>query len=171
MEEKYVFNDIDTLVTYLHSLQSNMSALQLQKSLYFLYALYVGMYYNSTQIAELGGEFYPDELFKADFEAWMYGPVIKEVLFKFQSNPNFYQDNLESPEYKTFISELTQKTYGKHVLKFVKDVFKDIVAKSDFMLVERSKKDPAWQKAFKAEDKTMSNELIIKQYLKIFRKS
>ncbi|RIY31154.1 hypothetical protein CKF54_07355 [Psittacicella hinzii] len=170
MVKKYVFDDVDILATYLYSLKKEISPIQLQKALYFLYTFYIGMYYNSSEVKELeGGVEFPNELFEAHFEAWTYGPAIRSIYDKRRLGSDFYLNNLESKEYKTFIAELENEPYGKTVLKFVDELFRDILARSEFSLVERSQQDSTWKKAYVSEDKLMSNQSIIEEYLKIFR--
>ncbi|RIY31157.1 hypothetical protein CKF54_07370 [Psittacicella hinzii] len=170
MIKKYVFDDVDILATYLYSLKREISPIQLQKALYFLYAFYVGMYYKNEEISELEGDItYPNELFEANFEAWMYGPVIRSVYNHRREGSKFYQDNLDSKVYKDFIENLLKEPYGEEVLKFVDGLFAEISSRSDFSLVERSHQDYSWKDAFATNEKLMPRESIIDEYVKGFR--
>ncbi|WP_147396851.1 hypothetical protein [Psittacicella hinzii] len=165
MYKDYVFDNIDVLVSYLYARKNDMNAVMLQKSLYFLYAFYAGMYYQNTKQLDFKGDApLPNELFKAEFEAWTYGPVIKEVFEKRAQGPEYYLDFLQSKEYTNAIEEIANKSYGSEVFTFIDDLFADISSRSTFSLVQRSHEDKAWIEAFEAGQVTMNNLDIILEY-------
>ena len=78
-----VFEDKDFLVQFLYKLFEKPSRIKIQKTLYLLYAFYGATYgnlnLNEDEENEFVGQNYPKYLFDANFEAWRYGPVEKEV--------------------------------------------------------------------------------------------
>ncbi|RIY31153.1 hypothetical protein CKF54_07350 [Psittacicella hinzii] len=170
MSKLYVFDNVDVLASYLYSLKKDISPIKLQKSLYFLYAFYAGMYYqNQDQVEFKGGVIFPNELFEADFEAWTYGPAIREVYDKRKDGSQYYLDFMNSQEYLTFMQNLRDEDYGSIVLEFINDVFQDISVRSDFALVERSHEDQTWLNAYEDGKKKMKNSDIIDEYVKAVR--
>lgn len=157
---EFYFDSVDVLVKHLFHRFSNISPLKLQKSLYFLFGFYSGNY----QISELEGfkeqkYDYPKYLFDADFEAWTYGPVIREV---YVTNKN---QGYEPLEYNFGDSDV-----DREISSFINDVSTMIMEKSDFALVDRSHEDKTWKDAIvKGQSTKMNKEDIAKEYEQIFR--
>lgn len=178
-KESYVFDDVDKLVVFLLQKYKNLSPVKLQKGLYFLYAFYAGVYADShqsnteynQQIKDCDNttqnhvDYFPRELFPAKFEAWSYGPVIKDVYLKNQKNE--YETLLSSFDAESEFKNIYQ---GEEIKKFIEDLFKKIQSVSDFTLVNRVHADIAWQEAFNSEDKIMDNKKIWNEYQSKFNR-
>lgn len=157
---KYVFDTIDSIVGYLIDKKPDITPLRLQKSLYFLYGYYGATYGQMTSEDISEGEFegsynYPKELFPAEFQAWKFGPVIKEVYHGF--NNEIYKAESWNPKDDIF----------KNVKIFVDDILDQLDKIGDFGLVERSHMDESWKNVYKEgeHDIPMSNSCIIKEYV------
>lgn len=155
MQEKYFFNNIDNLVEHILFQFPEIGPLKLQKGLYFLFAFYINTYSVEPQTDLIESEnIFPKYLFQADFEAWNYGPVIRDVYLKFkkkQYTPRQYQ----------FYDK------DKEIDLFIKDAMRMIVEKSDFALVDRIQEDIAWQKAYRNKNSNIINIKDIEaEYLK-----
>lgn len=178
-KESYVFDDVDKLVVFLLQKYKNLSPVKLQKGLYFLYAFYAGVYADSHQsnteynqqikdcdnTTQNDVDYFPCELFPTQFEAWTYGPVIKDVYLKNQKNE--YEPLLSSFDAESEFKNIYQ---SEEIKKFIEDVFHKIQSVSDFTLVNRIQADVAWQEAFDSEDKIMDNKKIWNEYRSKFNR-
>lgn len=169
MTSRYFFNNVDQLVAYIYSQDNDVliSPIKLQKGLYFLYAFYSLMYNQPVDTEEVeSGYNLPPELFPARFEAWTYGPVIREVYAKYKQEG--YYPNLA----KTINFEETFAGYGGGEAKrFIKGILSQLMNSSDFSLVDRSHQDQAWRDAFqRGRNTVMDNEAIMKEYREKFGK-
>lgn len=157
-QKKYVFSNVDNLANYLFSEFGNLTPLKLQKGLYFLFAYYGAMYGRGKQ--EIGeseqSTNFPAELFEAEFEAWTYGPVIRDV----------YQKNKNEEYTSMAIDESHDVNVLPEVRLFIDEMFGQINSISDFSLVDRSHEDEAWSKAYHehGQSSVMSNEDLINEY-------
>ena len=157
---EFYFENIDELVSHLYSLFGKLTPLKLQKSLYFLFSFYSGIYSGEDE-SGVQEESYdmPKYLFDADFEAWTYGPVIPKVYKK-----NKYDGGYESKEYD--FDE--NKTTDNEIDKFIQDVGGQIVGMSDFALVDRSHEDITWKKSIEQRNSApMKREDIASEYRKL----
>lgn len=137
MSKDYYFDDVDVLIEHLLYKFSELSPLKLQKSLYFLFAFYAGTYSDGDEVGvKEEGYDYPRYLFKGDFEAWTYGPVIRSVYLK----------NKEG-RYRAKEFDFGVQAVDKELSSFIDDVGNMIVKKSDFALVDRSHEDKCWKVA------------------------
>lgn len=155
MQQKYFFNNIDNLVEHILFQFPEIGPLKLQKGLYFLFTFYINTYSiePKTDVIETENIF-PKYLFQADFEAWNYGPVIRDVYLKFKEK-----------QYTPRQFQFSEK--DKEIEIFVKDAMKMIVEKSDFALVDRIQEDIAWQKAYRNKNSNIINIKDIEaEYLK-----
>lgn len=145
MSKKYYFENIDNLVEHILFQFPEIGPLKLQKGLYFLFAFYINTYSveSETEVIETENIF-PKYLFQADFEAWTYGPVIRDVYLKFKEK-----------QYTPRQFQFSEK--DKEIEIFVKDAMKMIVEKSDFALVDRVQEDIAWQKAYHNQHSNIIN--------------
>lgn len=145
MSKKYYFENIDNLVEHILFQFPEIGPLKLQKGLYFLFAFYINTYSveSETEVIETENIF-PKYLFQADFEAWTYGPVIRDVYLKFKEK-----------QYTPRQFQFSEK--DKEIEIFVKDAMKMIVEKSDFALVDRVQEDIAWQKAYRNQHSNIIN--------------
>ena len=144
MSKEYYFDDVDVLIKHLLYKFSNLSPLKLQKGLYFFFAFYAGTYSGGDEVGVKEESYdYPKYLFKGDFEAWTYGPVIRDV---YNKNKN---DEYQPEEYK-----FGSQSIDKEIESFIDDVGSMIVKKSDFALVDRSHEDKSWQEAIEKGNST-----------------
>lgn len=167
MQSRYFFDDVDQLVAYIYSQDNDIFKypIKLQKGLYFLYAYYSLMYNQPIDDEEVeAGYNLPPELFPARFEAWTYGPVIREVYAKYQ------QDNYNQDLAKTINTEEHFSGFGgEEVKRFINGLLSQVLRSSDFSLVDRCHQDNAWRSAFqRGRNSIMDNEAIIKEYRERF---
>lgn len=155
------FQNVDELIAYLYTKVDTLSPLKLQKGLYFLYAYYLAMY---SEVSEGEGEIdydLPKELFPAQFEAWNYGPVIRDVYHQRKNGEDYYKNLSEKFDFDTKFNTNSEK----EVKSFIDDLFSQIYKASDFSLVDRSHSDKAWEDAFnKGKSTIISNNLIKNEY-------
>ncbi|UJF14984.1 DUF4065 domain-containing protein [Jeotgalibaca sp. MA1X17-3] len=165
IKSDYIFTNIEDLIKHLFSLERSLSPIKLQKGLYFLFAYYGATYgsikkdlddNNKIEQAEV----YPKYLFKEDFEAWKYGPVVSSVYAENKFN------QYEAKEYTP------KDNKEKEVLSYINEIFKQLNEISDFGLVERSHLDEAWREPYSRyesdnkESQIMDKDLIIEEYRK-----
>lgn len=158
--DAYFFDKVEDLVSYLEAKLTNPTPLKIQKSLYFLWAFYAATY-GSIDYSNENSEFsetikYPKRLFKANFEAWQYGPVLNKVYEEDKNNS--ITPSLEKKRYSNSME--------KDVWSFIDDMIAQIDPINDFGLVARSHQDSAWKKAYKAGQShcPMNEEEIIEDY-------
>ncbi|MFZ3590005.1 Panacea domain-containing protein [Bacillus sp. DJP31] len=151
-----VFNSVHTVAKYLYHLNNEISPIKLQKSLYFLFAYYGALYgINKEDGVFEGSPNSPRYLFDSEFEAWKYGPVIREV---FNVNK---QDGYQEVEIIEAVKEVVSKN---EVKSFIDELFNQINSVSDFGLVDRSHQDFVWKNAFKSGI-LMDKDHIIDEYM------
>lgn len=169
--KEYFFEDVEDLIGHLKSLDSDMGPIRLQKTIYFLYAFY-GATYGSIKgvvqgnsdnlLSEIGDSIYPPKLFDAKFEAWQYGPVIRDVYFK---NKTGDYDELEDK----LLEKYTDRN-ERDVIVFLDDIVSDLNELSDFALVDRTHRDEAWRKKFDKmnpyQSEEIDNDELIAEYKK-----
>ena len=101
MTKQFFFQNIDNLVEHILFQFPEISPVKLQKGLYFLFAFYINTYAIKPQQDVVETEFnFPKYLFEADFEAWTYGPVIRDVYLKFKNKEYTPRQYLFSKENK-----------------------------------------------------------------------
>lgn len=152
VDREYFFEDINDLISHLQFTMKSMSPIRLQKTLYFLYAFY-GATYGSLKKGESISEvdqIYPKELFPAEFEAWEYGPVIRDVYF---GNKDDKYDGMVDATANYSSEE------EKDVVEFLDSLTDQLNQMSDFAMVDRSHSDKAWTSKFDPTNK-YANEKI-----------
>lgn len=118
-----------------------ISKIKLQKGLYFLYAYFYKFIQTSSK-SELADHFtsVPEDLFKANFQAWSYGPVDKDV---YRSHNNGFL------EYSDFdIEEFLEVSNNEEVKDMLVTLTNEIFESSDFGLVELSHMDDCWKSQY-----------------------
>ena len=153
-----IFDSPVTIANYLYSLKSDISPIKLQKALYFLFAYYGGVYFNHDNEGESEGVIEPKTLFNAEFEAWKYGPVIREI-YRLNKHGELGNDD----EVQIAVDALNQYPEEK---MFIDNLFNQIDSVSDFSLVERSHQDDIWERNYNTNlnKKIMDNFEIIIEY-------
>lgn len=165
-EIKY-FSSIENIIGLMkNELGEKMSPLRLQKTLYFLFAYYGASYGSmseSEEYKESKSEMMnlPPYLFDAEFEAWQYGPVIREVYVK-----NKYQKMVENCKFKVENINIADKTMTEEVTEYLRELIRNTNEVSDFSLVERSHEDKEWAKNIGTQG-AMDNDNIISEYKEI----
>ena len=149
-DKKTVFDKTEKLVQYiryLYAKQNNnqeITPIKLQKSLYFLFAIWGGMVVksrNNEKYVDFDLSKYSKYLFKDQFEAWVYGPVI----------PSVYKNHKDS---KTVTKEYDEGIFkGDQFLKeTISAILSDIFEIADFKLVSISHEDECWKNRFDIND-------------------
>lgn len=159
--KEFYFNNVDILINHLLYKNKELPPLKLQKNLYFLFAFYSGNYQVEEKegISEISYS-YPRYLFNADFEAWTYGPVIREVYNKNKNN------GYSAKKFEFDMNSIIDK----EISNFIDDVSEMIMNKSDFALVDRSHDDRVWKDAIAQGNSTpMKKEDIENEYKEIFQ--
>lgn len=139
----------------------DISPLKLQKTLYMIYAMWSGNAAVINEDIDDGNielsEKLPEELFKANFEAWKYGPVDIDVYENFKECK--YNRKLENIEDAC----MEDSEYWDDIKKFTNSIIDQCFAINDFSLVTVAQ-DDAWKKAYNSSDKLISKEDIRTEY-------
>lgn len=161
------FTSLDNIIGLMkEELGDKISPLRLQKTLYFLFAYYGASYGSmseSKEYKESQNEMMnlPPYLFNAEFEAWQYGPVLREVYFGHKYN-NFVEECKFDPSN----IEIQDETMRVEVIEYLKELIRNTSEVSDFGLVERSHEDDEWNAKISIQG-TMDNDNIIEEYKEI----
>lgn len=146
-----------------------ISPLKLQKSLYLLFAMWGG---NARLInRDIDGkerveyeEKFDECLFEPSFEAWVRGPVDREVYNWFKNDSIEGKNNLE-------VEEANKDVKGT-LISFIDSILEQTFEVNDFALVDLTHKDAAWINNFYPEenyhDRIIPSEEIIKEYYQRF---
>lgn len=158
MKKEYFFESMEQAVGFIKErIGNDLTPIRLQKTLYFLWAIYSGTYGVMGNAKEIEDDYeYPKYLFDAEFEAWQYGPVIYDVYFDFKEG-NY--NNLEN----TFVAKNKQE---KDIENYLISLIDDLAKFSDFQLVQRSHDDRAWKEVYSPMKyrAKMNKEDIQKEY-------
>lgn len=141
-----------------------ISPIKLQKGLYFLYAFWGGKI-RSAQFEDENGdsmiediELYStldEHLFEADFEAWAYGPVDRDIYVWFKELTLDEKNKIRNIDLDI---EDCIKLY-------LKDLLNRIFNSNDFGLVDLSHEDRCWREVYNPTRKNkMDSEAIITEY-------
>lgn len=161
--KKGIFSAIE-LAGYLNYLHRNkyhrdISPLKLQKSLFFLFGEWGAFISKSSSNNAGDGKDlakYKKYLFNENIEAWLYGPVVREVY------DSFANDIITEKE----ILDTEEKIY---VAQFIKDLTSELFELSDFKLVELTHQMNCWKANFRKNDTIHCNvidkETIINEFL------
>lgn len=122
---------------YFRRYNKTISPIKLQKSLYFLYAYWAG--FANKKGGEVEFNLEDIHLFEADFEAWAFGPVDKEVHEHFKKYPGLLDEHA---------SERLKKDMLPVQFEFVEGFLPKLFATSDFGLIDLSHKDQCWKRHF-----------------------
>lgn len=142
-----------------------ISPIKLQKSLYFLFAMWGGKIADAQREGDEDTEddetfsSYDKYLFDASFEAWRYGPVDREIYNMFKNGELKCSNSLE----KMFDSSKLELVKG-----YIDDILTKIFNTNDFSLVDLSHEDKCWKDAINIGVNTLiSNDDIIRDYQSI----
>lgn len=162
MNKNCIFSALD-LAKYLNSLHiekkgTNISPLKLQKTLFFLFGEWGAFI---TKARNSNGDWsslnsYRRYLFNEDIEAWLYGPVVRDVYNKFNNETISEGDLFHTDE-------------EKYARDFINDLADELFNLSDFRLVELSHQLECWKSNFNEKDnihgKIIDKEQIINEFL------
>ncbi|WP_180546988.1 type II toxin-antitoxin system antitoxin SocA domain-containing protein, partial [Staphylococcus haemolyticus] len=131
---------------------------------HFLFAYYGASYgqlskskeYDVTKRESLN---LPEYLFDAQFEAWQYGHVIRDVY-----KNNKYSLGYNDIDFSMSNFEIEDKTMQQEITEYLREIIKSTLKISDFGLVERSHEDEEWKNKI-TQQEIMNNDLIIKEYI------
>jgi len=150
-----IFNALD-LAKYLNDLHNerkyrNISPLKLQKVLFFLFGEWGAFVSNGLNGKPNIGDWkdlssFSKYLFNEDIEAWLYGPVVKEVYQNFENERMTYDEVFNTDE-------------KKYVGEFVKDLALELFDLSDYRLVELSHQMNCWKSNY-IEEALYHNNVI-----------
>lgn len=165
-KDKGIFevNDLAKYVCYRYKKYSggskDISPIKLQKALYFLFA-YWGAFVRKSKTNEAYVEEpinLSEHLFDEEFEAWVYGPVIKSVFRDFRDNNLQYDENIQE----------IFKDKDPIIQETIDGLLEEIFAVSDFKLVSISHEDKCWQNNFDENEAHHNNVIeasdIINEY-------
>lgn len=155
---KGMFKALD-LAKYLNSFHNekygrNISPLKLQKVLFFLFGEW-GAFVSKPNIKneEFGDwkdlKIFPRYLFEDEIQAWLYGPVVKDVYDNFKNETMDYNELFKTEE-------------EKYVGEFIKDLSSELFRLSDFRLVELTHQMNCWKNSY-SENEMFHNTVINKE--------
>lgn len=146
---------------YIDEFGTDISPIKLHKSLYFLYAYWGSKIELSkiksddiiSEMVEMDFSDYDEQLFDADFEAWTYGPVDRDIYLWCKEN---HIDT--SLKYSLNVE--------KEILDYIDDLLIRIFNSSDFGLVDLCQEDDCWKSAYNPLAKNkIDSKTIIKEYM------
>lgn len=141
--------------------EEDISAIKLQKSLYFLFAFWGGFIQKSIngQVEE-DYKKYDKYLFSNRIEAWTYGPVVPDVYHAIK-NGSINKYKSDNPKHEIFNDD-------DFLFNNINSILNDIYDISDFKLVAISHDDECWKKKYNTNDmihnNTINKDEIIKEY-------
>lgn len=147
---------------YKNSYNDRITPIKLQKGLYFLFAMWGGKILaargeneTDTEDDDLYGK-RNEYLFEANFEAWKYGPVDREIYLWYKEG----KDQINATDL-VFNEEID---YQNEVIQYIDETIERVFRTSDFGLVDISHDDNAWKNASCLENKHMDNQKILLEY-------
>ena len=164
MEMIGIFKALD-LAKYLNYLYKNkysrnISPLKLQKVLFFLFGEW-GAFVSKSENSEMDGDWKNLKslgryLFDDEIQAWIYGPVVKNVYENF-NNETMTKEELFDTDEKKYVGE------------FIDDLSNELFRLSDFRLVELTHEMKCWINNFSKGDlyhnNTIDKDEIINEFL------
>jgi uncharacterized phage-associated protein len=146
--------------SYLKKYDRQITAIKLQKVLYFLFA-YWGAYVVNNDKGEVEEKFssYRKYLFDADIYAWTYGPVVKLIYNNFH-NGKLIGNKIRKSE-EIFNDDITLK-------ENIDGLMYELFEISDFQLVGMAHLDKCWKSKYNSDEKQHNNIMnkddIINEY-------
>lgn len=163
MKDKGIFSAMELAgyLNYLHNekYKRKISPLKLQKSLFFLFGEWGAFISKANNSDAFDGKNllqYKKYLFTEDIEAWLYGPVVRDVYDNFNFEKNLDEEIFDTEE----------KEYAG---QFIRDLTSELFELSDFKLVELSHQMKCWKNSFEEKDlihcNTIDKDVIINEFL------
>lgn len=174
---KYVFTNVNKLAGYIKNQLINPTPLKIQMSLYFLWAFYAATFGNLSANRDEDEEFglqppYPKWLFKPDFAAGRYGPIINSVHIDLKNNKIVDLDDDVLKDEMNFDDQDKQNELNrKEIILFINNMLDQVNDVNDFGLVQRSHQDSAWKNAYKegVQSRKMNSQNIKEDYINYSR--
>lgn len=135
---------------------STISNIKLQKTLYFLFAMWGGFIEKSKNNESEFDTELSSVLFDNQIQAWVYGPVVPDVFFE---NRDGSLDKFNFKEEEIFGGS------NAIVKETIDSIMNDIFAVSDFKLVSISHEDKCWQNHFDPNELEHHEEIPKKEIL------
>lgn len=155
-KKNVVFENVDTLVSYLIYHNREISPLKLQACLYFLFSFYISFYGQRDKEGIFEGTNQPCKLFDVKFMARKYGPMVTEV---YEKNKNdFYLKNIDNVSFEVLTS-------NHEIKQFIDDIIEQIAPLNDFDLMERCHSDQSWLTAYQDNNAAMDHFSIQNEYI------
>ncbi|MDO4377970.1 MAG: DUF4065 domain-containing protein [Erysipelotrichia bacterium] len=159
--------DKEELVRYIickfkETQSKEISPIKLQKSLYFLFAMWGGKVLGVKNDEEDYGfysEFNP-YLFNANFQAWKFGPVDRSVWEKYRDG-EYDLNDCNTPTLDFHTKNQFEKTTAS---EYIDGLLQRIFNTSDFGLVDLSHEDNCWKRAYNSVNKIINSKDIIEEY-------
>lgn len=135
---------------YYDQYRNNISPLKLQKVLFFLFAEWGGFVKKNDIQSHTDGSWIAEKfspyLFSEEIQAWVYGPVVKDVYDNFKNGKNDGSKLFDTDD----------KIYIKG---FIDDLSSDLFKLSDFRLVELSHQTKCWIDNFESSEPFHNNPI------------
>lgn len=152
---------------YYKEYSEEISPIKLQKSLYFLFAMWGGKVADAqlegnedTEDDETFSK-YEKYLFDASFQAWRYGPVDKEIYDLFKNKKLDYMNTSD-------VFDLLDVDYKAILKGYIDNLLNQIFNTNDFSLVDLSHEDKCWKDAINiGVNEPIPNDNIIRDYQSI----
>jgi uncharacterized phage-associated protein len=156
---KLVKTDLQLIAKYISLKIGKMSHLKLQKLLYYCYAMHLA--------------YFEEELFDGDFEAWIHGPVSRELWNTVREHSLLYDDikyNISKGEVNPI--ETVEKTLTSDQLQLIDDTLSELGKLTGFELENMTHSEDPWINARKGVTPgDRCNEKIDKDLIKAYYKS
>lgn len=161
-KEKDYLLDVDEFANFIINYYrerhaKEITAIKLQKSLYFCFAYWGGFIEKGRKSKQDEYIELPSKLFNANFEAWSYGPVIPSIFHKFKRLELRDKMDLEN-----FFG--TNDILKETIISLLDDIFEI----SDFKLVNLSHADNSWKDNYDPDAEyhniIIDNNKIINEY-------
>lgn len=170
VQNKNVFEDKDTLVSFLLSFYDSPTPLKIQKSIYLLWAFYAGTYgaidYDEESFNNDNSLRYPAQLFEPAFEAWRYGPVDYDIYTEMKQGELSKSDSdLGNLVVQSTLEDDSQR---RNISMFLENLISQINDLDDFSLVNRTHQDKSWLDSYKEGQShiTIPSNIIHDEYVK-----
>ena len=155
------FSAIDIAQLHNDKYERNISPLKLQKVLFFLFGEWGAFVSKSNSTGEKIGDWenlksFPRYLYNDEIQAWLYGPVVKNVYDNFKNEVMSREEIFKTEE-------------EKYVGEFIDDLATELFSLSDFRLVELTHQMKCWKDKYSESSQYHNTEInkedIINEFL------
>lgn len=152
----YLISKSIDLAKYLaHKLGERSSPVRIHKAMYLMHKGYtvgygnIAKYYEGDVPSEFDGVSLPNKLFPANFEAWKFGPVERDV-YDFMQDDN--KSLIDNPDDAKLIKDPTQ--IEQDILEYIEDMMSKINEIHDFGLIHITQDHNDYKQAIKNGNST-----------------